>query len=164
MFKENLLKQILKKRAFLVLFPLLSSCNCFLGSCWQEENVCGTPSTFSSARIFLPAANEYSGLELEFVHLSDGLRMYINVFGLEIPPEETDSASSRVYISFRDHSYTFSAARLLGGQRLLIPRQVQEEILCYLQENQPVFIQVDRYKADIYPDKFLEVFRRMIYL
>jgi len=150
------------KRTLWVLFPLFAN-GC--GTCapgWQSECVTGSPEAFSSARIFLAPANEYSGLELEFVQMSDGIRLYLNVFGLEIPPEKFDSENSRVYISFRDHSYTFSAARFLGGQRLLIPRHVQEEIISYLQDNQPVFIRVGRYQADIYPDKFLELFQALI--
>jgi hypothetical protein len=112
--------------------------------------------------MFLTPANQFSGLELEFVAAPCGLRLYINVFGLEIPPDDCDPSSSLVAISFRDHSYQFTAPRLLGGQRLLIPDDVRNEIVDYLQNGQPIFIQVGRYQADIYPDQFLPLFKQMI--
>lgn len=94
--------------------------------------------------------------------MKDGLRLYINVYGLEIPPEPDNPAYSRVFVSFREYAYHFSAQRFQGGQRLLIPQYVQAEIVDFLQEGQTVFIQVGRYESDIYPDKFLDLFNRMV--
>lgn len=116
----------------------------------------------SSGRIYLCAANQFSGLEIELVRTQCDLRMYINVFGLEIPTDPNDAADSRVYISFRDHSYTFSAARFTGGQRLLIPERTRDEIIDYLICEQPVFIRIGRYEADIYPKHFLDVYNRLM--
>lgn len=90
------------------------------------------------------------------------LRMYINVFGLEIPPDCNDPANSRVYISFKDHDYTFSARRFAGGQRLLVPEATRDEIVEYLCCDQPVFIRVGRYEADIYPLHFFDVYNRLM--
>lgn len=87
--------------------------------------------------------------------------MYINVFGLEIP-KENNCDTVRVFVSFKTFSYHFSATRFVGGQRLLVPEHVQEEIIDSLQEGQPVAMQVGRYKADIYPDKFLSAFYKMV--
>jgi hypothetical protein len=128
---------------------------------WQEDSAIGTSCSFNSARLYLAPANEFSGLELEFVQMRDGLRLYINVYGLEIPPETYDGSTSRVFISFKDHTYHFSALRFLGGQRLLVPECVQDEMIEYLQEGQSLFIQVGRYQADIDSDKFLVLFQRM---
>jgi hypothetical protein len=87
--------------------------------------------------------------------------MYINVFGLEIPPDCNDPDTSLVYVSFKDHSYNFRAFRFVGGQRLLIPDNTRDEIISYLQCDQPVYIRVGRYEGDIMPDKFLEAFNRL---
>lgn len=110
----------------------------------------------------MPPSNEFTGLELDFVQMKDGLRLYINVYGLEIPAEPDNLGYSRVFISFREYSYHFSAQRFQGGQRLLVPEYVQSEIIDFLQEGQPVFIQVGRYESTIYPDKFLDLFYRMV--
>jgi len=151
----------LKRRAFLgLLLLIVTSCSAPVSSNWQMESAVGTIDSLNSARLYLPPANEFSGLELEFVLMRDGLRLYLNVYGLEIPPEPFDCSSSRVFISFKDHSYHFSAQRFLGGQRLLIPECVQEEMVDYLQEGQPLFIQVGRYQADINPDRFVPLFNR----
>jgi hypothetical protein len=101
-------------------------------------------------------------LEIELVRTVEDLRMYINVFGLDIPPDPNDTASSKVYVSFKDHSYTFSAMRFTGGQRLLIPAETRDEIVDYLLCDQPVFIRVCRYEADIYPRRFFDVYNRLM--
>lgn len=129
---------------------------------WQGESAIGSPTSLNSARLYLPPANEFSGLELEFVRMRDGLRLYLNVYGLEIPPDPADPGTSRVFFSFKDHAYHCSAARFLGGQRLLIPEHVQLEMIDYLQQGQSVFIQVDRYQAEVYPDQFMSLFKAMI--
>ncbi len=155
------LPEICRKRALLALF-LLMNCSCSGPSCqWQVQTCEGSTTSFSSARMYLAPANEYSGLELELVQTIDGLKMYINVYGLEIPAEGPNSQNSRVFISFKDHSYHFSALRFTGGQKLLVPQYVQSEIVEYLQEGQSVHLQVGRYEADIYPDKFVDVFNKM---
>jgi len=141
---------------------LLSAYGCSTSSpCWQGERIAAAPP-FGSARVFLSPLNQYSGYELEFVHSGEGLKLYMNVFGLEIPADPLDESNSRVFISFKDHSYTFSAQRFIGGQRLLIPLHVQNEIIETLQQGQSVYIQVGRYEANIYPNEFLQTFRRMI--
>jgi hypothetical protein len=153
----------LGKRASIALSLLVAyGCSSSCGPCWQGESVIGAAPAFGSARIFLAPLNGFNGLELEFVNGSEGLNLYLNVFGLEIPADPYDGESSRVYISFKDHSYTFSARRFVGGQRLLIPLHVQNEIISYLQQDQPVFIQVSRYQANIYPNEFMQTFKRML--
>lgn len=150
-----------KRMALLSLLLLMaSSCTAPAATHWQTQTAIGSSSSLNSSRLYLPPANEFSGLELEFVLMRDGLRLYMNVYGLEISSEPYDSSISRVFISFKDHSYHFSAQRFLGGQRLLIPECVQSEMIEYLQEGRPLFIQVGRYQADINPDKFLDLFQR----
>ncbi|MBA3239576.1 MAG: hypothetical protein H0T62_14715 [Parachlamydiaceae bacterium] len=147
---------------------LLSLFMIFMISCsgtstnWQGESAIGSPTSLNSSRLYLAPTNEFSGLELEFVQMRDGLRLYLNVYGLEIPPDAEDSCTSRVYFSFKDHAYHCAAARFLGGQRLLIPEYVQLEMVEYLQAGQSVFIQVGRYQANVYPEQFVSLFQAMI--
>ena len=117
---------------------------------------------WNSGRIYLCPSNEYSGLEVEFMRTFSGVRMYINVFGLEIPPNGDDLSTSQVYVSFKDYSYTFTAQRFTGGQRLLVPEETMEEIIECLTRGQPVFLRVGRYEGDIYPEQFSEIFTRLM--
>lgn len=149
------------KRASAALFLLLlnacsPSCQDWKYDCSIAQNPCQ-----SSGRIYLCASNQFSGLEIELVRTLCDLRMYVNVFGLEIPPDCNDPTVSKIYLSFKDHSYTCLAPRFTGGQRLLIPESARDEIIDYLSCEQPVFIRVGRYEADIYPDRFLEVYNRL---
>jgi len=146
---------------------LLGSAGLLLTSCastsvWQIDSSQGIPSTFNSVRLYLCTSGGCGDLGLELVRTCEGIRLYLNVYGLDIPPSERDSSISMVYISFREQSYTFCADRLLGGQRLLIPKNVQDDIIEYLQRGQPVFIRVGRYQADIYPEQFLKPFQKMV--
>lgn len=151
-----------RRRAFCaLLFAFTGSCSSPCSQ-WTGDCAVGSPCSYNSARLYLSPSNQLAGLELDFVQMKDGLRLYINVTGLEIPEEEDNSGYSRVFISFREYSYHFSARRFQGGQRLLIPEYVQSEIIDFLQEGQPIFIQVGRYESDILPDKFLDLFYRMV--
>ncbi|MBA2726576.1 MAG: hypothetical protein H0U49_00180 [Parachlamydiaceae bacterium] len=141
---------------------LLFANSCASTSAWQTDTSKGTPSSFNSIRLYLCTSGGCGDLGLELVRTCDGIRLYLNVFGLAIPPSETDCSISMVYVSFRERSYTFCADRLLGGQRLLIPKNVQDDIIEYLQNDQPVFIRVGRYQADIYPEQFLKPFTKMV--
>lgn len=150
------------KRAFSALFLFLyTSCT---PCCPKWEYGCSIARNpcHSSGRIYLCASNHCSGLEIELVRTLCDLRMYINVYGLEIPPDCHDPSVSQVYVSFKDHSYNFQAQRFTGGQRLLIPDATRDEIIDYLVCEQPVFIRVGRYEADIYPGHFFEVFNRLM--
>lgn len=144
----------------LFLFLLNACCPC--GPGWEYDCSTAKNAHQSSGRIYLCAANAFNGLEIELVRTLCDLRMYINVFGLEIPPDQDDPAVSKVYVSFKEHSYTFTAARFVGGQRLLIPESTRDEIIDYLNCDQPVFIRVGRYEADIYPEQFLAVYNRLM--
>lgn len=162
LFKDSAFVNNSKRRVFGTLLLLATASCCNPCPEWVGDSAVGSPGSANSARLFLSPSNDLTGLELDFVQMKDGLRLYLNVFGLEIPPEPNDPDSSRVFISFREYSYHFSAARFQGGQRLLIPEYVQNEIIDFLQEGRPVFIQVGRYESTIYPDKFLDLFYRMV--
>jgi hypothetical protein len=101
-------------------------------------------------------------MEIEFVATSEGLRLYLSVFGLQIPPAIHDCGHSEVTIDFGEYSYPFLAQRLVGGQKLLIPVEVQNDIINALQNGQCVTITVDRYRTRIPPDQFLKLFQRMM--
>lgn len=141
---------------------LLTACCSTSCPSWQLQTNCGYCPMFSSARMYLKPVNQFSGIELEFVWSPYGLRLYLNVSGLQIPSNPSDSSTSLVYISFRDHSYCFAAPRYQGGQRLLIPDDVRNEIVSYMQEEQSVFIQTGCYQADISPCDFLPIFDRLM--
>lgn len=157
---------ILRNRISLIL--LTSSGLLFASSCsssfspWKSESSKGSPATLNSIRLYLPPAGGCGGLELEMIRTCEGIRLYLNVFGLEIPADNCNSDVTMVFVSFKERSYTFCADRMLGGQRLLIPMNVQEDIIDYLQRGQPVFIRVDRYQANICPAQFLLPFKQMI--
>lgn len=129
---------------------------------WKLENNCGYCPMFESARMYLKPANQFAGIELEFVWSPYGLRLYLNVSGLQIPSNPCDPTTSLVFISFKDHSYSFAAPRFQGGQRLLIPDDVRNEIVSYMQDEQTVFIQTGSYQADISPCEFLAIFNRLM--
>lgn len=156
------LVRVAKDGFLLALFMFLMISCSGPSTTWQGESAIGSPSSLNSARLYLCPTNEFSGLELEFVQMRDGLRLYLNVYGLQIPPDAPDSSTSRVYFSFGERSYHCPAARFLGGQRLLIPEHVQIEMVEYLQQGRSVFIQVDRYQATVYPEQFVSLFRAMI--
>jgi hypothetical protein len=141
---------------------LLPSC-CFL-PCGPWKLCCskGALTHMNSFRLYLPAKCDSKNLEIEFVATSDGLRLYLSVYGLEIPASEEDCHRSLVSIDFGESCYDFFADRFVGGQRLLLPVYVQNDIVAALQIGQTVSLTTGRYSADIPADQFLDLFDKMM--
>lgn len=161
---------LLRTRNWLSIFTAslaLSSC-CFFDFCLQRSNGC--ESFYSSARLILPAENTCSqGLEIEFMATCEGIKMYLNAFGLQIPAddccesycESPEFEYSTVCLTIDGTTYPFSAKRFAGGQRLLVPPDVQDSIVVALHEGLCVSLSVGRYQSTISPDRFLRLYEKM---
>lgn len=113
-------------------------------------------------RLFLIPIDPYCGLELEISKVESGLRMYINVFSLEIKPETPKQNTVPVEVTISEETRTYKAFIYQGGQRLLLPSEARDWIADALIDCGIVSISVSRYHADIIPDGFAESYDQLI--
>ncbi|MGM0440021.1 MAG: hypothetical protein ACQEP8_02770 [Chlamydiota bacterium] len=133
---------------FLTLLFIFNSCTSSPPR-WQFENLRGTHASDRSERIFFPASNPVTGLEVEFLRSSFGRQMYLNVFSRTIPPAKDKENLSLVSIVVNDQVQNFYAYRLQGGQRLLIPDYYQEYIIKSLSQGKEVTIKLQGFQETI---------------
>lgn len=152
-----------EKRAFSALFLFLLATSCSSSSCpkWQIEETITCSPCYNSGKIFFPPPDEFSGLELELARGPDDVRMYINVFSIEISGEADDSNAAQVLVDFGGEAETFTANILQGGQRLLLPPEATERILSSLLDGDYITISVDRYKAEIPSENFPKLYNSL---
>lgn len=148
------------KRALVALFLPFLSISCSI-DChqWEYQKINTTCYQFDFAKLSLSPTCEISGLELELSRTADSyIRMYINVFTLNIPQLDEIPGKAVVTISvpILQQTYQVLADVLEGGQRLLLPEETAHFIIECLLNEYPITIQVGRYSSDIILTGFLK--------
>lgn len=144
------------KRASIALFLLLSACKSPCKQQWTIEKVITNSPCFNSGKIYHSPEDTFCGLELEITRGECGLRMYINVFSLEIRTDSPMQNTASVEVVCLNQKHIFNAFLYQGGQRLLLPSQAKDLIIESLTQNETVCISVGgRYKSEINPEDFV---------
>ena len=146
------------KRVSLTLFLFLCSCSkpC---SQWQNERAVTCCESQNSSRLMRCSSNRFRGLELEIARGCSGMRMYLNVHSLCFPCDETTPPKTTVHITSGQESYDVWADRLEGGQRLLLPPEAAQSIICHLLNGNTVSLSAGRFKEEISPEGFCAAYR-----
>jgi hypothetical protein len=150
-------KNLISKGAFFALLLFLFSCRVPCQR-WQIEKVSASSRCFNSGRLYLTPQDDFSGLELEITRGESGVRMYINVFSIEIKPETLTQNTAFVEVKRNDEKQVFQAFLYQGGQRLLLPSQARDYIIDALYCNETIIITTDRYQSEITPNNFSEAY------
>lgn len=152
-----LLIYAMRKRSVLTLFLiaiLVSSCS---PQChqWQFAVIKADCPSAQYVKIYLPPCNTFNGLEAVFMRYNGTTAFYLNVFTLLFPINEGDEEHTDVTFCIEESTYTFTAERLLGGQRLLLPDEATQLALETLIENKTIEVTVGRYQTTLIPDNFV---------
>lgn len=155
--------KILGKGLFIALFLLIFfSCSPDLRQ-WQHSANKGTHADYRSVRLSLEPENDFSGLEIEMLHTSQGIAIYINVFGLELRPESKNPQGYSlisVWIKRNEQSQEFKGFLLQGGHRVLLPKNASHLIIDALHAHEQMEISVAHYSSTIIPDNFVECYKK----
>jgi hypothetical protein len=134
--------------------------NC-AGNCrkwFLEEEITACPQ-YNSGKLYLPAEEICRGLELEIVRSASGMRMYLNTFSLPFSPDNSNPNLSPFFITIAcDEPALFLGELLEGGQRVLLPIEVSQQIVSALLDNQSVVIKAGRYQTEIVPTSFAKLY------
>lgn len=147
------------KAFFLILF-LLSACS---KPCHQWELITVKadcpPVLFS--KIFLPAVNNFNGIETEFLSTGHDVQLYFNARTLEFPTNPRNPSLTDVTFTIDGHQYQTQAERFEGGQRLLLPESAQQPIIFALMGGCTVDVNIGRYQATLIPDNFSCIYNQI---
>ncbi|MBJ7449881.1 MAG: hypothetical protein JHC93_05935 [Parachlamydiales bacterium] len=147
-----------RKLSFLLLLILsnILAHSCF-ASHWQLSSLETRHSLYSSGKIFYPAENEITGLELSFIKNSNGLRGIISVFCREIQCYKDNFAIVTLYINGK--SINLLAKCFEGRQQLLIDKDTTELMLNTLKNEESFIIYLNGYESLINSDRFEQSWR-----
>lgn len=84
--------------------------------------------------------------------------MYINVLSVAI-----NECEVRCRVDLADQTLEFDVIRLEGGQRFLVPEDIQNQILDHLWAGGMVDISLGRYKGQIAACNFQKAYKTMLF-
>jgi hypothetical protein len=142
---------------------LLSFFSCAAKSQWEVSHIKGGSAEFNSSRLAYHSEDRVNGIDLEFLKTKDSLNLYLHVHSRPIPCFQDSPKKAKVTVQAEDKSYTFSALRHEGGQRLLLPSSIQEIIIETLKNGMPVVIHLEGYDVSIEPACFSDFFYKLHY-
>ncbi len=138
----------------------------FLTSCrsrnpWALDRVASGNSDFNSTKLIFAANDPIHGIDVEFLHTSKNLYVYLNVHSTTIPELKNNPKHAFVYLTIDSEKYRFEALCREGGQRVLLPEDAVKLMISALQENLPIEIKISGYSTQITASGFSEKYKKM---
>ena len=153
----------MRKRVFVALFLILVSSSCS-SPChqWKFAAIKADCPSATYVKVYLPECNAFNGLEAELVCNNCDMQFYLNAKTLLLPCSCNDQNHTELKIVVCENEYKFMAERLLGGQRLLLPEDARQLIICSLLEGNDVEVTVGRYQAMLISEGFAKTYDQLI--
>lgn len=139
----------------------------FLVSCrsqcrqWELATIQSDCPSLTYAKVFLPTCNNFKGLSAELVSNAEGVVFYLNALTFQFQ-KSSDPGFSTVDIEIDGQWYSSQAIRLEGGQKIILPQELQELIVTALVADQPVEVRVGRYHELLIADNFTKTYGRIV--
>lgn len=144
----------------LFLIVLFSSCSPYRQQ-WKLAAINACCPKASYVKLYFPTCNTFNGLEAEFLSSNGDLQLCLNIHTLQFPSDLECPDHTTVEVNIDDDPYIFTADRLLGGQRLVMPPEACQLIVCALLAGCTVCIKVGRYESTLLPEGFEKHYRRL---
>lgn len=146
-----------KKITFL--FLVLSSCTA--SSSWNVSHLQGSRKGFDSARLIYPIRDIVNGVAVEMIYSDDHLRTYVSVYSQAIPPHCGNVKEALVTLKASDQTFQAVAHRHEGGQRALLPTELQNILIQKLLDGESMTIELQGYSTTLNPDQFAAEYRKL---
>jgi hypothetical protein len=144
-------------------FIFLIGCSSQTCRQWEIDEIITKTPCFNGGRLILEPDSNCSNLEIELVRNSSGIRFYVNLLFLKAFPWPEDPARTTLSIQFEgQEAWIIHPYVLEGGQRLLIPGDVADTLVQSLLDGFCFTIQIGRSQISVVPDKFIELYKRLL--
>ncbi len=148
----NIIKQL---AVLLVLWGCQSSPS------WYVSHQEGAEKQFESARLAYPVRDKVNEVAVEMIYAKESTRTYLSVLSHKIPPYQGNPKEARVTLKIAEKTIEGVAHRHQGGQRALLPMDLQEVLIHHLLEGTPVTVQLDGYSTTLEPEQFALSYQEM---
>jgi hypothetical protein len=132
---------------------------------WEIQEALVEDPCFYSARMTLAPESETCHLELEIDRSRTGLRLYLNVLLLQVPPCPDDPNKAALTLLLEDgESMIVFPYILAGGQRLLFSPEVTLYLIDLLLDGQSFTIQLGRQRSTIILTNFQTSYDQLMHI
>lgn len=136
-------------------------CGCTTHNRWSVDHIKSGRPEFNSSKLSYRTLDPLHGLELELIRTQNSFNLYLHVNSQTIPPCKNNPKAALVSVITQDASHTEEAARLQGGQKILLSENLRDIIIDALQKNSSLTIRVGNYSTLIEPEGFQELLKKM---
>ncbi len=150
-----------QKRALVALFLILFSACTEPCRQWNYDRIGASCPAYESSRMTLCGSSNAFPLRLVIVHTISGIRMYVDLLGLEAPPDPTDPFKALITITTAEETFDVSAFRFEGGQRLLLPSEDADRLIDLLLNDQTFSLAVGSSRSDVIPNGFSAAYSQL---
>lgn len=153
----------MRKSAYSALFLILlfSSCSPYRHQ-WKLAAIKASCPDASYVKIYLPACNTFNGLEAEFMCSNGDMQLNLNIHTLQFPMDSDDGSHATVNVIINEDIFPYTANRLLGGQRIVMPQEACQQIIGALLEGNNVDITVGRYETTLLSEGFAKHYDELV--
>ena len=137
---------------------LLLLCSCAQNDNWTVSHIQTGNEAFNSSKLEFPAHDTVNGIDLEFLCVQGKTHAYLQVHSQTIPAYQGNPKESIVSLQIGETTFSDTAHRHQGGQRLLLSDALQEHLLKALNENKSVIIRLEGYKTIVDAEQFSKHF------
>lgn len=154
------------QRAFQALcFLFLVGCSHPICHEWILQEIVTKTPCFNGGRLILEADSDYSYLELELIRNRSGTYFYLNLLFLQALPCSEDPTRTRIEVTFENQEPLILYPHLLeGGQRILLPSEIADNLIQALLEDCSFTIQIGRSQIHVASYNFQEVYSKLLAL
>ena len=126
-------------RVFIYLILLFVFCiSCTKTDRWRNSTIQTGLKEFDSSKLVYPASNYLHDYQLEFTHVNQTLRGYVNFYTQTAPSLEKDQQVTQIKICADGNEYIAHADRLAGGQRIRFQTQTLSLLVQLLKKHKVV--------------------------
>jgi len=112
----------MRRKALFVFLLFLCSCST-TAQPWKYDSTTTSERCYDSSRLTLPVDELTLSPGLEFIKTASEERLYLYTTGKAFPK------NSKITLTIDDTTTAFSGDLFAGGQRLLIPKEIQNDIV-----------------------------------
>jgi hypothetical protein len=147
---------------FSLLLPLLLL-SCSKQSHWAFDQVHSDKKEFRSTKLTYCSRDPIYGIDLEFLNTEEHLRAYFNIHSIPIPPHKGDPKTTLLTMEIKGETLQWTAYRLAGGQRFLLPEEATAALISALKNRNEVLVTLTGYRTLFRPEDFASQFEKLLH-
>jgi hypothetical protein len=143
------------KKLFIAALFLFSGCSS--SSSWELSAIASEQKQFDSARLRYLPENQFTEMNLELIYSNGGITGYL------VGDRQFTNDETKALISIGSEKLSVPLAMHAGRMRARLPDEITLKVVCALQKNQALTINVGALQQQIEPEKFSDRFNQLIH-